>query len=715
MKRLYRFVITAFAVLFTTGCVDDPELETGIHNAKKPSVKTIGILKTTANSVSVSGEVLQENGAPVLESGFFWSTESSFSSRNKKAVSKRKGQFETTIENLTNDQDYYIRAYAVNEVDTAYGDMLPFKTRDGLGSIRTSLPLAIRSTSVVCGGVITKQGEAKVEERGVYLMRNAEPSDSDSIIPIRMEADSFYCTITDLKPETKYFYRAFAKSKYGEYNGAKIESFVTTDGLPVMDDAKFKLVSTDFDHATFAMTILQEGDYPVLVCGLCYSTKAAPTIEDADTIIVGKGIGEFQGELLDLEQHTEYFVRAYATNQIGTVYSAGDGIQTVLKNELPTVSTNEVKKIQNGTAHVGGKIVSEGASPVKESGVCWSTRPNPTLLDNEGKLALGSGDKVFSTILENLKGATTYHVRAYATNANGTQYGEDVAFSTPDIFTHAKKFEGGFRVPGSIGYCVVSNSVACVIGGDTGSSYTDEFWGYTRGEWQRFWGLPQKLAGLSCFNLGFGVLAFGGITESNRLNNHLYSYSAFDNKWSIVTPVDTCPKGMYRSAACSKDNTAYLIGGRRDTLTNEVWTFNVESNQWISKPNFPIKQFAGLSVIINDRIYAGLGIVNQTGISPTYTNKLWSSDLRVSVWTQETDFPATGLVSAIAYEDKIIAIDNEGVIWNFDTEEKTWAKKSQLAADNRKVHCMYMMHNKIYIGLGENSDTLIQYDPTWDN
>lgn len=715
MKQIYRFICAALAVLCIPSCVDDPELGTGIHNAKKPSVKTLEIIKSTANSVTVSGEVLQENGAPVLESGFCWSTESSFAKQSKKAVSKRKGVFESTIDNLVNDKDYYVRAYAVNEVDTAFGEVLPFKTKDGLGSVKTSLPMAIKSTSVQLGGVITKQGEAKVDERGIYLMANAEPSATDSVVLIKMEADSFYCTITNLKPETKYYYRAFAKSEYGEYNGAKVESFYTTNGLPILDETKFKLIETDYDFVRFAMTIEQEGDSPVLACGLCYSLKTSPTIETADTTVIGKGIGDFTGELRKLKQHKEYYVRAYATNEIGTVYSSGEGIKTILKNELPTVSTNEVTNILNGTVVVGGKILSEGATPVKESGVCWSTTANPTIAQHEGKLSITAEKGVFSAEIHNLRGATTYHVRAYATNEKGTQYGEDVAFSTPDIFSDLQTFKGGFRIPGSVGYCVVSNSVACLIGGDTGSNYTDEFWGYTRGEWQQFWNLPQKLAGITCFSHGYGLWAFGGITEASTLNHNLYSYSAYDNKWNSVTTTGPSPKGTFRSASCSNEDIAYIIAGRRDTLTNEVWTFNMSTSQWGSKPKFPIKQYAGLSVVINNQVYAGLGIVNQSGIYPSYTKKLWSSDLSVSTWTAETDFPGEGIVCGTAYGKFIFVVDTEGFIWSYDTTAQTWQKRSQLAVNNRKVHCIYTMYDMIYIGLGENSNEFIQYDPTWDN
>ena len=140
MKHIYSLFSILFAALLMAGCVNDPDIDGGIRNAKKPSVKTDEILKSTASSVTVSGEVLQENGAPVTEAGFCWSTESTFTviEKNKKAVSKRKVKYEATIEGLTNDLDYYIRAYAINAVDTAYGEILPFKTKDGLGSVNSS-------------------------------------------------------------------------------------------------------------------------------------------------------------------------------------------------------------------------------------------------------------------------------------------------------------------------------------------------------------------------------------------------------------------------------------------------------------------------------------------------------------------------------------------------------------------------------------------------
>ena len=132
-------------------------MEGGLKNAKKPTVETLEILGSTATTVSVSGEVVQENGAPVTASGFCWGNTADFSFQTKqsKTVSDRKAKFDATIEGLIPNQDYFIKAFAINEVDTAFGDVLSFKTADGLGSVKTLKPTHIFATKVDCGGLIT--------------------------------------------------------------------------------------------------------------------------------------------------------------------------------------------------------------------------------------------------------------------------------------------------------------------------------------------------------------------------------------------------------------------------------------------------------------------------------------------------------------------------------------------------------------------------------
>ena len=73
---------------------------------------------------------------------------------------------------------------------------------------------------------------------------------------------------------------------------------------------------------------------------------------------------------------------------------------------------------------MGGNVTSDGGATVTERGVCWSTASNPTTSGNH-QAASSGGTGSFTLNVTNLTPGTTYHVRAYATNSQGTSYGED--------------------------------------------------------------------------------------------------------------------------------------------------------------------------------------------------------------------------------------------------------------------------------------------------
>ncbi|MCF8364291.1 MAG: hypothetical protein K9H16_00825, partial [Bacteroidales bacterium] len=95
---------------------------------------------------------------------------------------------------------------------------------------------------------------------------------------------------------------------------------------------------------------------------------------------------------------------------------------------LPVVTTQPVSNISQYSATSGGTVTSAGNSPVIERGVCWSLMPNPTLENDH--TADGSGSGTFESQLSDLFLNSHYYVRAYATNSEGTSYGEQVEFNT---------------------------------------------------------------------------------------------------------------------------------------------------------------------------------------------------------------------------------------------------------------------------------------------
>jgi hypothetical protein len=101
------------------------------------------------------------------------------------------------------------------------------------------------------------------------------------------------------------------------------------------------------------------------------------------------------------------------------------------KSDPPVVTTTTVSSVSETSAMSGGNITDEGTSAVTARGVCWGTAANPTVADS--KTTDGTGTGAFTSTITGLTPGTLYHLRAYATNDEGTGYGADVTFSTASL------------------------------------------------------------------------------------------------------------------------------------------------------------------------------------------------------------------------------------------------------------------------------------------
>ena len=104
-----------------------------------------------------------------------------------------------------------------------------------------------------------------------------------------------------------------------------------------------------------------------------------------------------------------------------------------VRPELPIVTTNSVSEVTDTTAICVGAVVNDGNADITAKGFCWSTEQNPTLEDNTIAATATreeAADDFFTATLSGLTAATEYYVRAYATNSEGTAYGENINFVT---------------------------------------------------------------------------------------------------------------------------------------------------------------------------------------------------------------------------------------------------------------------------------------------
>jgi hypothetical protein len=116
-------------------------------------------------------------------------------------------------------------------------------------------------------------------------------------------------------------------------------------------------------------------------------------------------------------------VQKIPINEIDSItYTVGN------PGNLATIYTVAAQNIGASSAVCGGNIEADGGSVITDRGICWSTSPNPTTANF--KISSGSGPGMFSSTLTNLTLNTTYYVRAFAINAAGTAYGNQIVFTT---------------------------------------------------------------------------------------------------------------------------------------------------------------------------------------------------------------------------------------------------------------------------------------------
>ncbi len=95
---------------------------------------------------------------------------------------------------------------------------------------------------------------------------------------------------------------------------------------------------------------------------------------------------------------------------------------------MPIVTTAEISSITQTTARGGGNATADNGASITAKGICWSTSAKPTIANTCSNDGTGTG--TFARSIVGLTAGSTYHVRAYATNAVGTVYGKDVVFTT---------------------------------------------------------------------------------------------------------------------------------------------------------------------------------------------------------------------------------------------------------------------------------------------
>ena len=182
------------------------------------------------------------------------------------------------------------------------------------------------------------------------------------------------------------------------------------------------------DQYEITGTVINIGKSPILQHGFCFSEQENPTTGDAHTELgTLDEAGTFTSIIREIPWNVRIYIRAYMTTEEGTSYGNQLHLDTP-PPPLPEVITGATGRITESSIECGGTVVSDGGEPVIARGVCWSTEPEPTIDGPHSEDGAGLGE--FPSLISGLDCSTVFYVRAYATNAFGTSYGDQVEIGT---------------------------------------------------------------------------------------------------------------------------------------------------------------------------------------------------------------------------------------------------------------------------------------------
>ena len=286
-----------------------------------PTVTTDAITGITTITATGGGNVTSIGSAPVTARGVCWSTSPTpIATGNHTTDGTGPGIFTSTLTGLTPSTYYYVRAYATNSVDTSYGVQTSFTTSAVvLATVTTTVITFINPTTATGGGNVTSAGGGTVSSRGICWSTSTTPTTANSHTTETGGTGVFISTLTGLTASTFYYVRAYAVNQAGTAYGTQV-TFTTTTSITLPVVTTTVITDNDTPTATGGGNVTSTGGATVTVRGVCWSTSTNPTVALSTKTSNGTGLGVFTSILTELENGLLYYVRAYATNSVGTAY-----------------------------------------------------------------------------------------------------------------------------------------------------------------------------------------------------------------------------------------------------------------------------------------------------------------------------------------------------------------------------------------------------------
>jgi CubicO group peptidase (beta-lactamase class C family) len=324
----------------------------------------------------------------------------------------------------------------------------------------------ITTTSAVSGGSIINDGDATINVRGVVW--STSPNSNISLTTRTTDGTgigNFTSNLSGLTASTKYYIKAYATNSEGTSYGDEL-TFSTNASLPIISTNPLSNITTN--SAISGGSITDDGGGTIIAKGVVWSINPNPTISLATKTNDGTGLGNFISNLSGLTFATKYYMRAYATNSVGTVYGNELAFQTIAS--LINLDNAVISKLNqyNIPALSIAIVKNERIVYVKSYG--FSNKETNKVASNEDLYRIASISKPITAIaiLKLVQdGLISLDQKVFGTNGIlGNDYGSPPAGSNKDLISvrHLLDHKSGWtNLPNDPMFSNISNTQSQLI------------------------------------------------------------------------------------------------------------------------------------------------------------------------------------------------------------------------------------------------------------
>jgi len=359
-----------------------------------PTATTVAASGISTTGATLNGTVNANNASTTIT--FEYGTTTSYGSTVNGTPNTLTGATSTSITaaltGLTANTTYNYRIKAVNSVGTTYGSNMTFTTSATSTSLTLPVTENFASSSLPTGWTTQNTGTSITERWSMSNTANAGGT-----------AYELKCTYQNVSPATTRIITPAVNTV-----GVSSVTFSFKHMLDAYSTGVTLRVQTSNDKSTWTNTT--------------WSAATSSTNISAATVNVTV--------TTNLNSETTYFALVADGNLYNIDYWYIDNISITSGSSTttPTVTTTAASSITASSATSGGNVTADGGASVTERGICYATTANPTT--SNSKVASGTGTGSYTASMTGLTANTTYYVRAYAINSNGTAYGSQVSFTT---------------------------------------------------------------------------------------------------------------------------------------------------------------------------------------------------------------------------------------------------------------------------------------------